>query len=178
MSTSYEIVGPSFRQSLRVLARLLDRAEAHFAAKGRDPEALMDLRLAPDMNPFPSQFESAVNNAVGSVARLRGLPVRRVEGLASLADLRKALEEALAELSDLDPGVFAEADTREIVLPSPKGDRHFGGLDYVLRLALPNVHFHTAIAYAILRAEGVEIGKRDFLGDLPPRRPAATTATG
>lgn len=164
---------PSFRRALRALLGLLDKAEKHFAAQGRDLDDLAMLRLAPDMKPFPFQIEAAVDNAVGASARLRGLAVPQVGRLATLADMRRALDEALAGLDALEPQQFEGAETREIVLPNPKGARHFEGLDYVLRLALPNVHFHAAIAYALLRAEGVDIGKRDYLGDLPPRRPPA-----
>ena len=74
--------------------------------------------------------------------------------------------------SALSPGDFEGAEQREIILPSPKGTRHFPALDYVLNLALPNVQFHTTIVFALLRAEGLDIGKRDFLGELPPRRPS------
>jgi len=76
----------------------------------------------------------------------------------------------MAGLDTLSPRDFEGAEDREIVLPSPKGARHFPAVDYVLNLALPNVHFHTTIAYALLRADGLDIGKRDFLGELPARR--------
>jgi hypothetical protein len=173
MASTFTIAIPSFRQSLRVLGGLLDKAEAHFKAEGRDLAQLADLRLAPDMNPFPFQIEAAVYNAIGAAARLRGLPAPPMERLTTLTEMRRALDRALSELDALQAEAFDGSEAREIVLPSPKGARHFEGLDYVLRLALPNVHFHTAIAYALLRAEGVDIGKRDFLGDLPPRRPPA-----
>ncbi len=169
----YEIAVPGFRRRLGVLAHLLDKAEAHFRVRGRDLAELTTLRLAPDMNPFPFQIEAAINNTVGAAARLRGLPAPRVEGLATLADMRRAVTDALETLDGLEPDDFEGSETREIVLPSPKGARHFQGFDYLLTLALPNLHFHTAIAYALQRAEGVEIGKRDFLGELPPRRPPA-----
>lgn len=166
----YGLLKPSLMQALLVLLKLLDKAEAHFQADDRDLAELADLRLAPDMNPLPFQIEAAVNNALGAAARLQGLPAPRVEGLATVADMRRALTEALAELESLGPEAFEGAENHKIVLPSPKGARHFDGLDYVVRLVLPNVHFHTAIAYALLRTEGLDIGKRDFLGELPPRR--------
>lgn len=170
MSVSvYDFAAPSLRRPLRVLLGLLDKAQAHFEAQGRSLDDLAGLRLAPDMNPFPFQIEAAINNAVGGAARLRGLPAPRVEGLATLADMRRALGEALAGLEALEPHAFEDAEAREIVLPSPKGARRFEGLEYLVKLVLPNLHFHTAIAYALLRAQGVELGKRDFLGELPPR---------
>jgi hypothetical protein len=169
----YDIAIPSFQRALGVLTTLLDRAEAHFGVLGRDASELCVLRLAPDMNPFPFQVEAAINNAVGAAARLRGAPPSPVEGLATLEEIRCALGRAIAELQGLEAADFDGAETREIVLPSPKGARHFTGSDYLFKLALPNVHFHTAMAYALLRAEGLDIGKRDFLADLPPRRPPA-----
>lgn len=164
----YAFALPSFRRALGVLLTLLDKAEAHFVTQGRDIAELAGLRLAADMNPFPFQIEAAINT-VAAAARLRGLPAPRVGGLSTLADMRHALTEALAALDALTPQDFEGAETREIVLPSPKGARQFDGLDYLRSLALPNVHFHVAIAYALLRAEGLDLGKRDFLGPLPPR---------
>ena len=168
--TLFELTLPRFRRALGVIVHLLDRAEAQFRAEGRNVSDLTNLRLAPDMNPLPAQIASAIDNAVGAAARLRGLPHLPVSGLATLEDVRAALAGALAELNDWTPGDFDGAEEREIVLPSPKGARHFPAVDYVLNLALPNVQFHTAIVYALLRAEGLDIGKRDFLGELPPRR--------
>lgn len=165
----YAFALPSFRRALGVLLTLLDKAEAHFATQDRDIAELSGLRLAADMSPFPFQIEAAINNTVGAAARLRGLSAPRAEGLSTLADMRHALTEALAALDALAPQDFEGAETREIVLPSPKGARQFDGLDYLRSLALPNVHFHVAIAYALLRAEGLDLGKRDFLGPLPPR---------
>jgi hypothetical protein len=176
MTSLFEIAVPGSRRSLRVLGGLLDKAEAHFEAEGRDLAELADLRLAPDMKPFAFQIEAAVNNALGAAARLRGMPAPHLEGLATLAGMRQVLADALAYLDGLAPSDFEGAESREVVLPSPKGDRHFDGPGYLLMLALPNVQFHTAIAYALLRAEGVDIGKRDFLGELPARRPPASSA--
>jgi len=171
--TLYDLTIPSFLQSLRVLVRLLEKAHAHFAIEGRDIAELAALRLAPDMKPFPFHIQAAIDNAVGAAARLRGRPAVDIEGPITLLELHNALAAAIAELESLGAHEFDGSETREIVLPSPKGARRFEGLDYVLRLVLPNVHFHCAIAYALLRREGVDIGKRDYLGDLPAREPAA-----
>lgn len=170
----FDLTVPRFQRALGVLLGLLSKAEGHFeaAAAGRGAAGLDDLRLAPDMNPFPLQLASAINNAVGATRRLRGLAVEDVAGLSTLEDMRGALNRALGELDALTPADFEGAADREIVLPSPKGARHFPAPDYVLNLALPNVLFHTAMVYALLRGAGVDIGKRDFLGPLPPRRAA------
>lgn len=165
--TIFELTVPRFRRALGVIVHLLDRAEAQFRAKGRNGSDLAGLRLAPDMNPLPAQIVSALDNSVGAAARLRGLPHLPVTGLATLEDVRAALARALAELDALMPGHFEGAEDREIILPSPKGARHFPAFCYVLNLALPNVQFHTAIFYALLRAEGLDIDKRDFLDEIP-----------
>lgn len=156
---------------LCALLALLDKAEAHGRADGRDPSWFADLRLASDMQPFAFQVEAVVNNALGAAARLQRETPPRIEGLSTASDMRRALSSALTRLAAVDPRALEGAEELEIVLPSPKGARRFSGRDYVLHLALPNVQFHTAIAYALLRHAGVDIGKRDFLGRLPPRDP-------
>ncbi|WP_397419969.1 DUF1993 family protein [Phenylobacterium sp.] len=168
----FDLTVPRFQRALGVLLGLLGKAEGHFesATAGRGVAVLGDLRLAPDMNPFPFQIASAIDNAVGATRRLRGLAPDDVARLSTLEDMRGALNRALGELAVLTPADFEGAADREIVLPNPKGARHLPAPDYVLNLALPNVLFHTSMAYALLRAAGVDIGKRDFLGPLPPRR--------
>jgi len=168
----FDLTVPRFQRALHVLLALLEKAEAHFeaAGPGEGLSGLSDLRLAPDMNPLPFQVQAAINNALGATRRLRGLPPDELAGLSTLEDMRQALDQALQELCTLAPADFDGAGEREIILPSPKGARHFQAPDYVLNLALPNVLFHTAMAYALLRMVGVDIGKRDFLGPLPPRR--------
>jgi len=168
----FDVTVPRFQRALNVLLGLLEKAEVHFEAAGPGEalSGLTELRLAPDMNPLPFQIQAAVNNAVGATRRLRGLPPDDLAGLSTLEDMRRALDQALRELGALAPVDFDGAEDLEIVLPSPKGARHLQAQDYVLNLALPNVLFHTAMAYALLRSAGVEIGKRDFLGPLPPRR--------
>jgi len=168
----FDLTVPRFQRALHVLLALLEKAEAHFeaAGPGEGLSGLSDLRLAPDMNPLPFQVQAAINNALGATRRLRGLPPDDLAGLSTLEDMRQALDQALQELCTLAPADFDGAGEREIILPSPKGARHFQAPDYVLNLALPNVLFHTAMAYALLRMVGVDIGKRDFLGPLPPRR--------
>lgn len=94
----------------------------------------------------------------------------RAESLDALPPMREALDAAGAWLGAVAPADLDGSERREIVLPNPKGDRHFSGRDYLLILALPNFFFHAATGYDLLRAQGLEIGKRDFLGDLPPRR--------
>lgn len=175
--TIYDISVPVFRQTLRALIGLLKKAQAHCDAEGVDPRILIDARLAPDMQPFAFQLAAVLNNSIGALARLRGAPVERAESLETLAAMIEALADALADLEAVAPSDLEGAESREIVLPNPKGARHFNGRAYLLTLALPNFFFHATTVYDILRAQGLNIGKRDFLGELPPRRPIPEVAT-
>lgn len=167
----YDISVPVFRRTLRALLALTTKAEAHCAARGVDPGDLLAGRLAPDMHPLAFQFAAAINNSVGALARLRGLSAPHAEAQASLEAIAHTLADAVAGLEALTPADLAGAAEREIVLPHPRGDRVFTGQGYLLSLALPGFFFHAATAYDLLRHQGLEIGKRDFLGELPPRRP-------
>jgi hypothetical protein len=171
-----DIVLVDVRRVLCALQALLDKAETHGETRGLGPSWFATLRLAPDMQPFGFQVESVVNNALGAAARLQRQEPPRIEGLATVSDMRRSIVDALARLDAVDPRTLEGAEALEIVLPSPKGARRFSGRDYVLQLALPNVQFHMAIAYALLRSAGVDVGKRDFLGKLPPRDPPPSPA--
>ena len=174
----YDILVPTLRRSFIVLGRLVDEAERHFEASGIDAATIVALRLAPDMKPFPFQVEAAINNGLGAIARLAGEPPSPIEGLRTFSEMRIALAATLHALEAVTPEALVGAEAREIVLPNAKGARRFAAADYLLMLVLPNVHFHTSIAYALLRTTGLEIGKRDFLGDLPPRETPPAVACG
>jgi len=176
----YDVTVPVFRQTLTALDGVLDRAIAHCEDAGRDPQALIGARLAADMQPFAFQIAALLNNSVGAVARLRGLPSSRPDLLGDFCAMKAALADAIAALDAVAPADLEGSNTREVVLPNPRGDRAFTGQGYLLMLALPNFFFHAATAYDILRAQGVNLGKRDFLGPLPARRasgPLVTDAT-
>ena len=169
----YDITVPVFRQTLTALGGVLDRAIAHCDTKGIDPQTLVGARLIADMEPFAFHIAAVLNNSVGALARLRGATSARAEVLSDLALMKVALADAMTSLEDVTAAELEGAEAREIILPNPRGDRCFTGHGYLLTLALPNFFFHAATGYDILRAQGVELGKRDFLGPLPPRRPPA-----
>lgn len=174
----YDVTVPVFRRTLKALIALMAKAEDHCRAQGLDARGLADARLAPDMHGLGFQIASVINNSVGAVARLRGLPAPRAEAFDSLGAMSRAMAEAVENLGELAPADLDGSQGREVVLPHAKGDRHFSGQGYLLSLALPNFFFHAATAYDILRNQGVEIGKRDFLGELPPRRPPRPALQG
>lgn len=170
----YDITVPVFRQTMTALDGVLDRAAAHCEARRIDPRTLVEARLIADMQPFAFHIAAVLNNSVGALERLRGGRYVASEALGDFPAMKAALAEAIASLAALSHADLDDADGREIVLPNPRGDRVFRGRDYLLTLALPNFFFHAATAYGVLRAQGVELGKRDFLGPLPPRRPPAS----
>ena len=174
--TIYDISVPVFRQTLTALGGVLDRAVAHCAATRLDPRTFVEARLIHDMAPFAFHIASVLNNSTGAVDRLCNTPFIRAEGLDSLPAMKAATVAACAALAAVARADLKGAATREIVLSHPRGDRCFSGQDYLLTLALPNFFFHAATGYDILRAQGVPLGKRDFLGPLPPRRPARNPA--
>jgi hypothetical protein len=169
----HDLTVPVFGRILTALDVVLQRGMAHCQAAGIDPRTLARARLIADMEPLGFQIAAVLNNSVGAVARLRGLPWSPAEAPDDLAAMRAVVSDAAASLPSVVPADLERAETREIVLPNPRGDRVFSGRDYLLILALPNAFFHAATAYDILRAQGVDLGKRDFLGPLPPRRPPA-----
>jgi hypothetical protein len=164
--TMYDISVPVFRQILGSLSGVLDKAIAHCDAKGIDPQTLVGAQLAPDMLPLAFQMAMVVNHSAGAVARLQGEAFARPEGLDSLAAMKASLTQTLAALDAVKPADLDGAAAREVVLENPRGDRRFTGQNYLLSFALPNFFFHAATGYDILRAQGVEVGKRDFLGQL------------
>lgn len=171
--TLHEITVPVFLRTLKALTLLVGKAEAHCAENGEDPRRIIAARLAADMKPFAFQITAVIGNSVGATARLQGLEVRPPEMRDGFAAMTADLDEARAWLGAVRPEDLEGAEDREIVLPHPRGARHFTGRGYLLSLAIPNFFFHAATAYDLLRTQGLELGKRDFLGELPPRRPVA-----
>lgn len=157
---------PVFTQMLKGLATVLAKAEAHATARKIEPSALLTARLYPDMFHFTKQIHVAVDFARGSAARLAQVDVPASAGTeASFAELQGLIADALAMLSTLTPAQMSGSETREIVLrPGTPKERKFVGQTYLLNYALPHFFFHVTAAYSILRHNGVEVGKQDYLG--------------
>ncbi len=160
----YDIAVPSFQKHLEALDAIIDKAVAHAEAKKIDPNALLDARLYPDMYAFKKQVQSACDFAKLSVARLAGLtaPVHD-DSEKTFADLKTRIAETMAVLKQATPGAMDAAENSEITIKAGPRELQFTGKDYLLHFALPNFYFHAATAYAILRHNGLEIGKRDFM---------------
>ncbi len=157
---------PVFKQMLGGLAAILAKAESHAAEKNIEVTALTQARLFPDMFPMRRQVQIACDFARGVSARLAGAEVPRYEDQEqSFAELRDLIERTLGFIDGLDPAQFEAAAGREIVTrPGTPKERRFDGQTYLLSYGLPQFFFHVTTAYALLRHNGVEIGKRDYMG--------------
>lgn len=159
---------PLFNQLLDALARVLEKAEAHAAARKIDPSALSGARLYPDMFPLTRQVQTACDFAKGTVARLAGVPVPAFEdNETSFAELRARIAKTLDFIGSVDARQIDGSETRDISLTLGGKPVALKGEPYLIGFAIPNMLFHVTAAYAILRHNGVELGKADFLGVLP-----------
>jgi hypothetical protein len=156
---------PVFVQGLKGLKGVLTKTQAHIEAKKLDPEALLKDRLYPDMFPLIRQVQIATDFAKGCAARLAGEEVPSWEDTeTSFAELIARIDRAIAYVEGLDPAAFAGAEDRDITLVRRGETSVVKGLAYLQTQAQPNFFFHLTTAYAVLRHNGVEIGKRDYLG--------------
>ncbi|TAK53941.1 MAG: DUF1993 domain-containing protein [Gammaproteobacteria bacterium] len=161
----YQASVPVFQKMLRNFDGILDKAAASAAARKFDPQVLLNARLAPDMFHFTRQVQIATAHATGGAARLAGLePPKFEDNEASFADLKGRLAQAQAFLATLQPAQIDGSEERQIVLKYGPNVLEFTGLPYLTMFALPNFFFHYTTAYAILRHNGVDLGKRDFAG--------------
>ena len=167
MNATYQFTIPVFTKGLKALEALLSKVETISKEKGMDEAALLEQRLAPDMFPFKKQVQIACDNAKGAGARLSGVEVPKHEdNEASFAELRTRIQKTLAFLETVSEESFTGADERQITL-AYFPNVYFTGFDYARDYCLPNFFFHLTTAYAILRKEGFEIGKQDYMGTLP-----------
>ena len=156
---------PMFLRGLNVALALIDKAEAHAREAGIDPDSLAEARLAPDMMPFSSQIHRVTDASKLAVERLTGAASPRFDDTEkTLDELRQRLRTTIAYLEGVPPEAFEEAQDKTIKLSFGTFQPTFTGEDYLLGFALPNFYFHVTAAYAILRNQGVAVGKTDYLG--------------
>ncbi len=163
----YQVTIPVFAKTLSNLKSVLAKAKAHALDHKIEESAFIDARLYPDMLPLSRQVQVATDLARGGAARLAGVePPPYEDKEQSFDDLAARIQRTLDYMNGLDTKQFDNAETREITRPL-RGEPHtFTGANYLLQFATPNVYFHTAMAYAILRHNGVPVGKADYLGSL------------
>ena len=162
----YSASVPVFQKMLRALAGVLEKAEAHAQQHKIEPNALLQARLFPDMFPLVGQVLIATDFAKGASARLAGVEVPRYDDTEqSFAELQQRITKTLGYIESLPREAFDAAGERAITHGAGERTRHFErGDDYLTGFVLPNFFFHVTTAYAILRHNGVPIGKRDYLG--------------
>lgn len=154
-----------FTNVLGNLSAILEKGTALATAKKFDSSVLVTARLAPDMLPLAKQVQIACDTAKNGAARLAGLEAPRFEdNEKTIEELRTRIARTIDYLKSIPPRAFEGAEERDIKVPAGERTLEFKGLAYLQRWALPNVFFHVTTAYNILRHNGVEIGKRDYLG--------------
>ena len=161
----YQASAPRFANILRNLSAILEKAEAHCAAKKIEPTALTSYRLFPDMFPLTRQVQIACDTAKGATARLAGVDIPKHEDTEqTFAELKARIAKTIDFVESLSAAKIDGSDEKEIVLQMRSGERRFKGMQYLLGHAYPNFYFHVTTAYNILRHNGVEVGKADFIG--------------
>lgn len=164
----YQSSAPVFIRMLGNLSTLLDRAQAHADAKKFDSAVYLPSRLAPDMLPFSKQVQIACDAAKGCMARLAGVEIpKHADTETTLAELKARIATVIDYVRSFTPEQIDGSEHKEIVLKlGPKQDRilNFNGVQFLQGFAMGNFYFHVTTAYALLRHQGVEIGKSDYLG--------------
>ncbi len=156
---------PLFTQMLEALSGVLDKGAAFAASKKVDPAVLLGSRLAPDMLTLARQVQIASDTSKACVARLAGIEAPKYEdNEASFDELKARIAKTIAFFGTVAAPQIDGAEEREITLKFPSRELKFTGQNYLLKWAIPNFTFHCATAFAILRHNGVDIGKQDFLG--------------
>ncbi len=163
----YDLVIAPLLRSLKNLDAIVSKAEAHVAADDYlDESTLVQARLFPNMGTFVNQIQFATDSAKGAAARLSGTTLPSwADEEKSFAEVHERLGKAITYLSGFKPEDFDGAGERAIELKLGPRTVNFTGTEYIANFVLPNFFFHITTAYNILRASGVDIGKRDFLGD-------------
>ncbi|KYF57442.1 hypothetical protein BE04_04415 [Sorangium cellulosum] len=161
----YQASVPVLVRGLDNLSAILKKAEAYAEAKKIEPRVLLDARLAPDMLPLTRQIQIASDSAKGCGARLAAVDVPKYEdNEASFDDLQARIAKTIAFLNTLKAEQIDGSEDREVTIPTRDKPMTFKGLPYLLGFVLPNFFFHVTTAYAILRHNGLDIGKMDYLG--------------
>ena len=161
----YDFSIPVLKQSLGSLAAILRKAADHAESRKIDPAAFIGARLFPDMFALAKQVQIATDQAKGCAARLAGIDIPSFEdNETTFGELQARIEKTIAFLDSVKAQQINGSETRDIVLQLRERTVEFKGQDYLLKWVMPNFYFHVTTAYNILRHNGVDIGKRDFLG--------------
>jgi len=163
--TMHDTLVPTANRMLGNLSNFLGKAAAFAEAKKFDAAVLLNARLAPDMFTLTRQVQIACDMIKGAAARLSGTEIPKYEdNETTIAELKARIAKTLTFVNGVDAAKFAGSEDRDIVLQARAGELRFKGLNYLRDYALPNMYFHITTTYAILRHNGVELGKPDFIG--------------
>jgi hypothetical protein len=161
----YQAAAPRFANTLRNLAAILDKAQAHCEAKKIEPATMAGMRVIADMFPLSRQVQIACDSAKGAVARLAGVDIPKHEDTEqTLAELKQRIAKTVDFILSVPAEKIDGSEDRQVTLRLGGKDVTYSGIQYLLGFAWPNFYFHVTTAYGILRANGVELGKRDYIG--------------
>ena len=161
----YQASVPRILNMLTNLDHLLSKAQAHVESKKWNETALTQFRLYPDMLPLARQVQIASDTAKGVIGRLAGVDIPAYEdNEITLAELKQRVAKTMAFVDGFKPEQIDGTEDKDIVTKRGDVETHYKGMQFLLNHAMPNIYFHVTTAYAILRHNGVEIGKRDYLG--------------
>jgi hypothetical protein len=161
----YQASAPRFANMLRNLSAILDKAQAHCEAKKIEPAVMGGMRLIADMFPLARQVQIACDTAKGAVARLAGVEIPKHEDTEhTFAELKQRIAKTIDFILSVPAEKIDRAEDRQVTLRLGGRDVTYTGLQYLLGFAYPNFYFHVTTAYDILRANGVELAKRDYIG--------------
>ena len=162
----YQASVPRFVNILGNLSNILDKAQAHLDAKKIADGSLTAFRLFPDMLPMTTQVQIACDAAKGVVARLAGVEIPAfADDETTIAQLKARVAKTMAFIQTITPAQLDGTEDKDIVIKRGEKETHYKGMQFLLGHAIPNFYFHVSTTYNILRHNGVEIGKRDFLGN-------------
>lgn len=161
----YQVSIPRFVHMLHNLSAILDKAQAYADAKKLDPSVLPGARLYPDMLPLTAQVRIACDAANGAATRLSGAAAPTFGDDRTIADMKARIETSIAYLKTIPASAIDGAEAKETVVKVGGKDVTYAGQQFLLARAIPNFYFHVTTAYDILRHNGVEIGKGDYLGN-------------
>ena len=162
----YQASVPRFVNILGNLSNILDKTQAHIEARKIADASLTGYRLFPDMLPMTTQVQIACDAAKGVVARLAGVAIPAFDdNEVTLADLKARIAKTVAFIQTITPAQIDGTEDKDIVIKRGEKETQYKGMQFLMGHAIPNFYFHVTTTYNILRHNGVEIGKRDFLGN-------------
>lgn len=174
MINLYNASIPSFLHGLSNMSAILKKAEANAVERKIDPSVLLNCRLAPDMFPLTKQVQITSDIVKGYAARISGAEMPKFEdNEASFSDLQARINKTVTFLKSIKSDAVSGNEKKHIALKVGPNNLEFEGLDYLNYFVLPNFYFHISMTYAILRHNGVPLGKADFLGEIQKKRPIA-----